>query len=165
MGESTSPKGKFSPWFVSTLFGISLLFLTWYLSNSLLRATCYTFSLRVRCINSQMQHSLSTLDWSCTIPTHQLKDIPPTQFSYYLPCDPGRCMFSALLPSQERKDLLLFLMASDFFSSSGNCKSGGYRTSQYFLHSLSSLSLFFSQLGTSPPFTLSFCWVSLSPSF
>lgn len=53
-------------------------------------------------------------------------------------------MFSALLPSQERKDLLLFLMASDFFGSSGNCKSGGYRTSQYFLHSLSSLSLFFS---------------------
>lgn len=32
--------------------------------------------------------------------------------------EPVRCIFSALLPSQERKDLLLFLVASDFFSSS-----------------------------------------------
>jgi len=92
VGESNSLKGKFSPWFVSMLFGICLLFLACYLSNSLLPATCYTFSLWVSCISSQTQHSLNTLEWSCKIPTHQLKDIPPTQFSScYLPCDPGAC--------------------------------------------------------------------------
>lgn len=36
-------------------------------------------------------------------------------------------MFSALLLSHENKDLL-FLMAPDFFSSTCNCRSAGYRT-------------------------------------
>lgn len=61
----------------------------------------------------------------------------PTSWKIFLPhnsliiCfvipEPARYMFSALLLSHKSKDLL-FLMAPDFFSSTCNCRSGGYRT-------------------------------------